>query len=425
LIYRLLRLNPGSPDDRNSYYLVIEVFWACILGAAASFNATFALRLGASNEAIGLLSSIPALLAMLIAMPAGQFLQSRLNAKPWVLGSLLLHRIGFLLIAAMPWVQIPGVNPGLLVVIALIFIGAPAHFFNVGFTPLLADVIPESRRAAIFTARNVVNGATLSLFVFLYGQWLEAGWVAFPGNYQIMYAFGFVFAMLSQFFLQKVKVPQKAPLEVPAAKNTPRSQWAALREMMRSQPAFRRLTFNTILHAVGLWCVGPLYIIYYVRELGASDGWVGLQGTVASLTAILGWMIWRPIVVRYGEPRILRYVIVLLGLIPLLIGLLPNLTLILFVIALNGLLAPAVNLSHFNILLKVMPPDQRPVFTALYTTLVNSGAFICPMIGVVVADWIGLAPALIGFGVLSIVGSTSFWWQRVLPDRQAEPEVAR
>jgi MFS family permease len=417
LLYKILRLNPELPEDRNSYHLVVEVFWACILGAAASFNATFALRMGASNEAIGLLSSIPSLLAMLIAIPAGQFLQSLPHAKPWVLGSLFLHRAGFLLIAALPWIKIPGVNPGLLIVIALIIIGAPAHFFNVGFIPLLADVIPESRRAAIFTARNVVNGAMLSLFVFLYGQWLEMEAVPFPGNYQIMYVFGFTAALLSHYFLVKVRVPQRAVAAIPPTQNTFKSQWNALREALRSQPVFGRLTLNTVFHAVGLWCAGPLYIIYYVRTLNASDGWIGLMGTVASLTAILGWMIWRPIVTRYGEPRILRYTIVLLGLIPILVGLLPNLTLILFVIALNGLLAPGINLSHFTILLKVMPADRRPVFTALYTTLVNIGAFICPMIGVVVADWIGLAPALILFGILSIAGSTSFWWRRVLPDQ--------
>jgi predicted MFS family arabinose efflux permease len=321
------------------------------------------------------------------------------------------------LIAALPWIKIPGVNPGLMVVIALILIGAPAHFFNVGFIPLLADVIPESRRAAVFTARNVVNGATLSLFVFLYGQWLELEAVPFPGNYQIMFVFGFIATLLSHFYLVKVRVPvrESSATAAPAGNNL-KSQWNALREALRSQPVFARLTVNTILHAVGLWCAGPLYIIYYVRELGASDGWVGLQGTIASLTAIAGWIIWRPIVNRYGEPRILRYTIVLIGLIPILVGLLPNLTLILFVIALNGLLAPGINLSHLNILLKVMPADRRPLFTALYTTLVNVGAFVSPMIGVAVADWIGLAPALVVFGGLSILGSTSFWWRRVLPE---------
>ena len=86
-------------------------------------------------------------------------------------------------------------------------------------------------------------------------------------------------------------------------------------------------------------------------------------------------------------------------------GLLPNLTLILFVVGLNGLLGPAVNLSHFNILLKVMPADQRPVYTAMYTTIVNLGAFICPLIGVLVAERIGISTALIVFGALSIVGS--------------------
>jgi sugar phosphate permease len=141
---------------------------------------------------------------------------------------------------------------------------------------------------------------------------------------------------------------------------------------------------------------------------------------VLTTMTILGWMFWRPIVSRVGETRVLPKMIVTLGLIPVLIGLLPNLTLIVLVVGLNGLLGPAVNLSHYNILLKVIPAAQRPVYTGMYMTIVNIGAFICPLIGVAVANQIGLAPALVVFGVLSILGSTSFWWRPV----KLEPSAA-
>ena len=72
-IYRLLRLNLDNQDDRNALFLVVEVFFAAVLGAAATFNAAFALRLGATNEDIGLLTSLPALLAVVISIPAGRF----------------------------------------------------------------------------------------------------------------------------------------------------------------------------------------------------------------------------------------------------------------------------------------------------------------------------------------------------------------
>ena len=201
--------------------------------------------------------------------------------------------------------------------------------------------------------------------------------------------------------------------EMKPAGNPIRAQFVAFRQALRDEPNFMRITTNTLMHGVGLWLASPLYILYYVRHLEASDAWLGLQGTVLTTTTIFGWLFWRWVIVRVGEPRILKMMIVTIGLVPILVGLLPNLTLILFVVGLNGMLGPAVNLSHFNILLKVMPADQRPVYTAMYTTIVNLGAFICPLIGVLVAERIGISSALIVFGALSILGSSSFWWRPV------------
>ena len=42
--------------DHNIWYLYVEVFWAAMLSAAAAFNATYAVRLGASNTMIGWIS---------------------------------------------------------------------------------------------------------------------------------------------------------------------------------------------------------------------------------------------------------------------------------------------------------------------------------------------------------------------------------
>ncbi len=410
-LYRLLRLNLDNENDRNALFLVVEVFFAAILGAAATFNAAFALRLGATNEDIGLLTSLPSLIAMAISIPAGRFLQARTRRKPWIVGSLLMHRAGFLLVALVPLLKLAGLNQGTVLVALLITISTPAHFFNVGWIPLLADVIPMERRASVISARNIGANATTSVAVFLFGLWLKNA--AFPMNYQVMYVVGFCVSLLSQYFIIKVNVPEHPPVAMPPGAFSLKTQWRSMRDALRNEPQFQRLTTNTLMHGIGVWLASPLYILYYVRQLDASDAWIGLQATVLTATTIMGWLIWRRVIQRYGEATILRLMIVTIGLIPILVGLLPNLTLILFVVALNGLISPAVNLSHFNTLLKITPAAERPMYTGLYTTIVNVGAFVCPLIGVAVAGWIGLAPALIVFGALSIAGSSSFWWRPV------------
>lgn len=112
---------------------------------------------------------------------------------------------------------------------------------------------------------------------------------------------------------------------------------------------------------------------------------------------------------RWGEPVTLKRTILLIGVYPLVVGLLPSMSLILIATAINGLIVPGVNLSHFNTLLKVTPEENRPGYTAVYMTIANIGAFICPLVGVAFANHFGIAPTMIGCGFLCILGSTSFW----------------
>ena len=178
---------------------------------------------------------------MLVSFPAGQFLQRRTRRMPWILGSLALYRAGFLLVALTPLIHIAGLSQGTLVVILLVATSAPAQFFNVGFLPMLATIIPEDKRAAVFTARNMVVNASLSLCVFLIGQWLSR--VSFPINYQVMYVFGFLTSLLSLFFLVKLQVPdsvstqpEKGPVVPPSVSTQP----PVRRLVSQAAPDFQR-----------------------------------------------------------------------------------------------------------------------------------------------------------------------------------------
>ncbi len=418
-LQRYLHINLNRKEDRNAWYLCLEIFWASILGSAATFNAAFAIRLGATNTEVGLLSSIPALMAVLVSIPAGRFLQSRKDQKPWLWSALTLHRTGFLLIALIPWLPLVNIPLGGLTVALLAIMTVPAHFFNVGFIAMMGEAVPEHYRASVFAARNMVYHSTISVCNFLFGLWLSR--VSFPLNYQLMYMLGYATSMLSLYYLLKLQITSPAPLpHVERPVRSLRERLASARHAITTHRSMMQIIFNTLLHGLGLWMVAPLYILHYVRDLGASDAWIGLQGTVASLGTIAGFALWRRIMARWGEPTTLKRMILMVGLFPIAVGLLPDLTLILIAIGLNGLIVPGVNLSHFNTLLKVTPAKERTEYTAWYMAVVNIGAFICPLIGVALANRFGIAPVLVGCGLFSIVGSMSF---RIWPVQSAEPDA--
>lgn len=296
---------------------------------------------------------------------------------------------------------------------------------------MLGEAIPDQRRAAVFAARNITNQVTVSIVVFLCGQWLSR--IVFPINYQVLYLFGFLTSMISMYYLYKLHVPDSAVLEVkkvalqrsrslPELLGSLVNSAKSFRQEMIDHPGFSRITLNTLFHGVGVWMAGPLYVLYFMRVLNASDAWLGLNGTIASIGTIVGYSLWRWLMARWGEPVCLKRTIVLIGVYPILVGLTPSLPLILVYGVLNGLISPGTNLAHFTTLLRVTPDNARPRFTAIYITIMNIGAFVSPLISVAIANWIGLAPMLIISGVLSVIGSTSFWWAPVVwQDKNSEP----
>lgn len=399
---------------RNVRYLEVEVFWAAFLSAAATFNAAFALRLGASNAEIGLLSSLPALMALLVTIPSGHFLSRRTQVMPWLIRSLLLHRLGFLLVVLIPW--LPFAAKGSALVWLLVLFTIPAHFFGVGWNSMLADAIPEVERTKVFAIRNGVSAIALTGGIYLAGLWLEYG--SFPWNYQILYAAGFATSLLSIFYIRKLRVPDQlsARIETPDPTRSRLSvseivgRWSSTADKFRGHADFMRIVINTLLHGIGLWMVAPLYVIYFVRELGANEGWLGLNGMLGNLTPVLGYYLWQRAIERWGENPILKWTIVLVGVYPMLVGFSPSLTIILIWTGLNGLLVPAIGLSHFFMLLKICPDRERPLFMGVYTTIMNLGAAVMPLVGVAAADRFGIVPVLVVGGGLAIIGSSSFLW---------------
>ena len=417
---RLRGANLQGKIDHNIWYLYVEVFWAAMLSAAASFNATFAVRLGASNAMIGWLSSVPALLAVFLLVPSARLLERKTQRAPWIWGSLFIARLGYGLIAILPWIvtgQRAEAVVGLLIAISI-----PSTFFSAGFNPLLADVVPERDRARVFANRNIIAGLTIAVLTFLTGRWLEAAanirWAAFPVNYQVVYIVGFLAAVVSSLYLLKIRVPESKIVARPPRQKVTLAQ---LKGMFGQNRAFARIILNTLFFGFGEWLISPLYIIFFLRHLNATDGWVGLNSTLANIGVIIGYAFWQRLIYKLGDSRTLLITIPLSASYAFLVSLFPNLTAILVWGILINIINPGVNLSHFNILLKLCPEDRRASYIAFYSTIINMGAFIGPLIGVALSKTLDIRLLLIIGGSIRLIGALMF---HVFPIRVTDPTRA-
>jgi MFS family permease len=400
----------------------VEIFWAAIFSAVFAFNTTYALRLGATNQMVGWLSSLPSLFAMVIMVPIARFLERRTRPSLWTLPALVLGRVGFLAAAFIPWL-FPA-HAAQAVIYLFVLRTIPITFFNTGFSPMLADVIPARDRARVFANRNIILSAVTAVTTLLAGQWLDRAadwtWAAFPLNYQVLYAVGGVSALASAYFVSKVKPPERQDSATkPSVKGERRERftWSRLQRTMTSiageRRAFLRLVVNTLLFNLGAWLVMPLYTILFVRQLNASDSWIGLNSTLANLGVIAGYAFWRRGVDRLGDHRALRLTVPLAASYAFLVALFPNLTLILVWGILINLINSGVNLSHTNVFYQVCPEERRTSYMAIYSSVMNAGAFVCPMLGVALSEVMDIRWVLLLGGVVRLLGASLFYIWRI------------
>ena len=402
--------------EQNAQHLYAEVLWAGVFFAATSFNTAYAVRLGASNRMIGWLSSIPSLLVVLLRIPAARFLETKTNRAQWLWASLFVYRLGYIAVALLPWLTVTR-RADVLIWIVIVTDTIYRSFFFAGFTPLLADLIPKRDRARIFAYRSISFNASLALFTFIAGQWLDFApqvyWAAFPANYQVLYAIGFVGSMLSVVALLKVKVPPRKATIPAAQPEAERPSIPPVKVLFTEHRDFILITLNTVIFGLGEWMAAPLYIIFFVRELNASDGWIGLRTTLASIGVTVGYALWRRWMRKLGYGRTLLISHPLAAIYAVLVSLFPNLTAILVWGALTNIANAGVFLSRRNVVLDLCPDDRREVFWSIHGVAMNFGAFIGPLLGVALAEVMDIRWVLLLAGGVRLLGAAMFHIFRV------------
>ncbi len=388
---------------RNLWDLRTMLIWAGVISSAASFNGNFAVRLGASNQLIGLMSSLPALIVVITTLPAARFIESRRHRLPWVAGSIFLHRLAYLFIALMPFFvrrYQAEVFVGLILYSNLVL-----ATFNAGWDSVLAETIPERRRASIMAQRNMILSAAVIVAVPLMGRLLDA--IVFPYGYQIVYGIGWLFSCAGTWQIWKLRVPE-SPVRERSKERRPRVTLAQARELLAANDNYVRMVLNTLLLDLGAWLVSPLYIIYYLKHLGATDAWVGTITAVANLSAIGGYYLWQKIIARLGENKVLRWMAPACGFFPLWVAAWQALPPIMVAAVINNLLMPGISLSHYNLLIKVCPSERLPSYISIYSVIMNIGAFVMPLLGVALADRLGILPVIVIGGLMRLFGALGF-----------------
>jgi len=415
------RLQPEelSVVNRNILYLTLDTaVQGLMMGGIFSFLSVFLVRLGATTLQTSLLTSLPAIVMVISSLPSGAFIQKQRDLVRLTNIIRLFHRGSILLVALLPFF----VHEYLVeVIIAIWTVKAITNaMLESSWMAVVAEAIPASRRASVNGMRWTVMGITTALAGALFGYMLDS--IVFPLNYQIVFIISFLGGATGMVFWGKMRIPEN--VQVAREERRTKSIRAQIGGYWQSirVPAFLRyeLTINVLRLALNLPVA--LYSIYWIRELNASDLWIGWRATASRLAMIVGYSLWGRVVQRRGYVIPLLVCTLGVGLTPVLTAFIPGQTWLPVIAIIQGLFITGMNLSTFDTLFAVCPADRRPTFFAVNTMLASLMIFLSPMLGSALADRIGIRGVFYIAGGVHVVAMLLFWRFRIAGEDEGNSE---
>ncbi len=398
-------VKPRSQHDHNARLLLLNTAMIGVpAGGIMAFLPIFMARLGASSTLIGALSSAPALLAILVFIPAAIIAERRPDHVRVRVTFAKLGRLCFLACALVPFLIPTAYLPMVLVFIWMLKT-FPDCVASTAWTSVIARAIPPERRAHLNSIRWASLSIMSALSSALFGWLLDS--VFFPLNYQLVFFISFAFSWLDPLIFSRIRVPKTAGPERGKARRWGARTREYLSPVIHHRP-FLLFAAITISYRIALSLPIPLFGLFWVEELDAPDTLIGLRGTVGYVALVVGYLFWGRMANRIGRRLLLISAALGLALYPIATALSPSAIWLLPAAVIWGLTASGIDIGLFDIMLTAMPDERQPLFAAVWNMISNGAIFIGPLLGAALAQNTSRGTALLIAGLLQMLMTIPF-----------------
>jgi len=392
-------------QERNKRYVQIDAIGVGTASAAAPFLPVFLTRLGATAVQIGLLTSMPGITGLILALWVGRFLQRQRNVVPWFSISRLMVISAYALTGIVPFFV-----PDNILIYVILFIWAlatlPQTMVAVGFSVVMNAVSGPEGRYELMSRRWSILGITTAITVAIAGQILDR--IGFHLNYQIVFIGLSLGGLISYYFSSRIQIPDVDPAPV-SSTGSIKSNLREYYYLINQEPAFVSFTLKRFVYLFGITLATPLFPLYFVRELNASDAWIGFLYTAQTAILVVGYFFWSRTSRKRGSRFVLLATTFSVALYPGLIALTNNQTLIFILASVAGIFQAGIDLVFFDELMKTIPPRYSPTFVSLAQSITYLAAILAPLVGTYLSVHIGITGALLFSTVVRFIGFILFY----------------
>ncbi|TBL72462.1 MFS transporter [Paenibacillus thalictri] len=420
--YKYLREN-----IRNSLWNGIA--WSIGFNFVNPFIGVLAAQLGATNSDYALLSSIPALLTILLTLPASLVLARFRRQKRIVGVTILVCRFFYFLLVFVPWLGFSQVS-ALILLVGLY--SATNMIISVAWQAMMGEIIPGEFRNQVFSGRNLWTGFTGMVVAFIAGWGIDR--FPYPFGYQLAFSIGFLAALVEVWYFLKLRIPSEEQQEdqqtnsitangqtEPSRAGTHRSQPdrgnSPLRSLWKGFISTYKLNVNAPYY---LFCIAaivftftwqaawPVYLKVKVDLLHATNTMISINTIAGAIGALIGYRLWARIADRKGTAWTVFYSSFSLALTPFCWIFAPNMIWVNLYDFIGGVATAGFQQAVFNRLLEVTPSEGRQKALAAYTTLSQVSAVFAPIAGMQLFSTVSYDLCMFLIGGARILGSVCF-----------------
>lgn len=402
LIHKHLRSNV-----RNN--LLNGVAWSIGFNLVTPFIPVLAAQLGATNTHFALLASVPALLSIMITMPASFILDRFKKQKRIIAGTIVASRLCYFAMAFIPLLPISPL--GALIALVGVY-NATNAVISVAYQSMMGEIIPVGYRNRVFAQRN--------LWIGLCGMAaaLVAGWgidlLPYPYGYQAAFTLGFIAALVETWYFSRLRIPsEEAPGADPAKEAAVSASDSEPRSFMQRLSIgagwpFYLFCVSAIVYTFAWQAAWPIYNKVKAVTLHASNMIISIDGVAGAVGSLLAFRFWAGMADRSGNGMTMFASGLLLALTPFFWMYAPDMNWVIGYDLVGGFATAGFTQSLFNRLLEIVPETKRQRAIALYTTLSQISAIFAPIAGMKLYSSVNYAACMASFGVARVIASFCF-----------------
>lgn len=391
-------------QSQNVRRVLIDGIGVGIAAAAAPYLPVFLARLGADNYAIGLLTSMPALAGLIFAVPLGQFLARQANIVPWYSRSRFLVILCYTLTGLVPFLVSDQRILAILLIWALATI--PQTIQNLGFTIVMGGVAGPKGRLYLMSRRWSSLGITTAIVVAFAGVALEQ--LPFPFNYQIVFIVLSLGGVVSFAFSSRIYLPDQSSTHASPVKQSLQARAQHWIQQLRAERKFMRVIGSQFVYRFGLAYALPLFPLYYVRVVNASDESIGLITTVQGAVLLVAYYVWARVTKQRGVRFALLVTTLGVAFYPIILSFTHVVPLVILLSGVSAMFAAGIDLIFFDMVVESYPHSEAATFVGIQQFTVYLVTFIAPLVATTVATTISIPFALVTAGVIRLIGFGMF-----------------